>query len=118
MKNTQMMLSTPKNMSVIIRRIPAAGLKSSNRRFVGHQAGRWVESLPRGEPSLLSLEQLLKTENLAEAKASEEDKLKAVMYQSSLCYYSSRAAALLRTSSSGRAQDVFPAASPQLPVGG
>ncbi|XP_073766708.1 E3 ubiquitin-protein ligase RBBP6-like isoform X1 [Danio rerio] len=79
----------PKNTSVIIRRIPAAGLKSSNRRFVGHQAGRWREPSPRADPSLLSLEQLLKTENLAEAKASEEDKLKAVMYQSSLCYYSS-----------------------------
>lgn len=100
----------PKNTSVIIRRIPAAGLKSSNRRFVGHQAGRWREPSPRADPSLLSLEQLLKTENLAEAKASEEDKLKAVMYQSSLCYYSSRAAAPRRTSASGRAQG-FPAAS-------
>ncbi|XP_073808083.1 uncharacterized protein [Danio rerio] len=100
----------PKNTSVIIRRIPAAGLKSSNRRFVGHQAGCWRELSPRADPSLLSLEQLLKTENLAEAKASEEDKLKAVMYQSSLCYYSSRAAAPLRTSASGRAQG-FPAAS-------
>ncbi|XP_073765172.1 DWNN domain-containing protein isoform X1 [Danio rerio] len=50
----------PKNTSVIIRRIPAAGLKSSNRRFVGHQAGRWREPSPRADPSLLSLEQLLK----------------------------------------------------------
>nr|XP_009302615.2 E3 ubiquitin-protein ligase RBBP6-like [Danio rerio] len=100
----------PKNTSVIIRRIPAAGLKSSNRRFVGHQAGRWREPSPRADPSLLSLEQLLKTENLAEAKASEEDKLKAVMYQSSLCSTPAGAAAPRCTSASGRAQG-FPAAS-------
>ncbi|XP_009304145.3 E3 ubiquitin-protein ligase RBBP6-like isoform X1 [Danio rerio] len=85
----------PKNTSVIIRRVPAAGLKSSNRRFVGHQAGPSAKSSQTGDSSLLSLEQLLKTENLAEAQASEEDKLKAVMYQSSLCYYSSSEAMTL-----------------------
>nr|XP_021328099.1 E3 ubiquitin-protein ligase RBBP6-like [Danio rerio] len=58
--------------------------------FCSHQAGPSAKSSQTGDSSLLSLEQLLKTENLAEAKASEEDKLKAVMYQSSLCYYSSR----------------------------
>ncbi|XP_057194944.1 E3 ubiquitin-protein ligase RBBP6-like [Triplophysa rosa] len=42
--------------------------------------------------SSLSLEQLFKTENLAEANASEEDKIKAVMFQSSRCYYSTNEA--------------------------
>ncbi|XP_052415709.1 E3 ubiquitin-protein ligase RBBP6-like [Carassius gibelio] len=81
----------PNNTSVIIRRIPAAGLKSTNTRFVNN----WLEpscgsSQTVGDSSAVSLDLLLKTENLAEANASEEDKLKAVMYQSSLCYYSSR----------------------------
>ncbi len=49
--------------------------------------------LPGGlSVSVLNIETMpvKQTENLAEANASEEDKLKAVMYQSSLCYYSSR----------------------------
>ncbi|XP_059426249.1 E3 ubiquitin-protein ligase RBBP6-like [Carassius carassius] len=82
----------PNNTSVIIRRIPAAGLKYTNTRFVNN----WLEpscgssqTQQFGDSSPVSLDLLLKTENLAEANASEEDKLKAVMYQSSLCYYSS-----------------------------
>ncbi|XP_042613473.1 E3 ubiquitin-protein ligase RBBP6-like [Cyprinus carpio] len=82
----------PNNTSVIIRRIPAVGLKSTNKRFVIRQpeASRGSSQTQQvGDSSPVSLDQLLKTENLAEANASEEDKLKAVMYQSSLCYYSS-----------------------------
>ncbi|KAL1273360.1 hypothetical protein QQF64_029222 [Cirrhinus molitorella] len=82
----------PNNTSVIIRRIPAVGLKSTNKRFVRNRPEPSCGSSQTqqvGNSSPVSLHQLLKTENLAEANASEEDKLKAVMFQSSLCYYSS-----------------------------
>ncbi|XP_051754032.1 E3 ubiquitin-protein ligase RBBP6-like, partial [Ctenopharyngodon idella] len=71
------------NMSVIIRRIPAAGLKPTNKGFVNNQAEpssgsskticRKAQQI--GDSSPVSLDQLLKTENLAEANASEEDKI-------------------------------------------
>ncbi|XP_058635421.1 E3 ubiquitin-protein ligase RBBP6-like [Onychostoma macrolepis] len=81
----------PNNTSVVIRRIPAVGLKSTNKRFVNNRPEPSCGSSQTvGDSSPVSLDLLLKTENLAEANASEEDKLKAVMYQSSLCYYSSR----------------------------
>ncbi|XP_051561872.1 E3 ubiquitin-protein ligase RBBP6-like [Myxocyprinus asiaticus] len=37
--------------------------------------------------SSISLEQLLVSDNLIEANASEDDKIKAVMFQSSRCFY-------------------------------
>lgn len=52
---------------------------ASSRRFECLSAKHWNMQMP-----------VKQTENLAEANVSEEDKLKAVMYQSSLCYYSSR----------------------------
>ncbi|KAI7808027.1 putative E3 ubiquitin-protein ligase RBBP6 [Triplophysa rosa] len=59
--------------------------------------------------SSLSLEQLFKTENLAEANASEEDKIKAVMFQSSRCYYSTKIQLLLGVSAFGEAQEFLSA---------
>ncbi|KAI2663221.1 E3 ubiquitin- ligase RBBP6-like isoform X2 [Labeo rohita] len=82
----------PNNTSVIVRRIPAFGMKSTNKRFVNYRPEPSCGSSQTqevGDSSPVSLVQLLKTENLAEANASEENKLKAVMFQSSLCYYSS-----------------------------
>ncbi|XP_043097544.1 E3 ubiquitin-protein ligase RBBP6-like, partial [Puntigrus tetrazona] len=72
----------PNNTSVIIRRDPALELKSTNKSFVSNRP----DSSCGSSPTVLPVKQ---TENLAEANASEEDKLKAVMFQSSLCYYSS-----------------------------
>uniref|UniRef100_A0AAY4CJT1 RBBP6 n=1 Tax=Denticeps clupeoides TaxID=299321 RepID=A0AAY4CJT1_9TELE len=65
----------PKNSSVIIRRIPAKGVKSPKQRF--------LSSSDRSAPSSGSLQAIT---NLAEVNASEEDKIKAVMFQSSQCY--------------------------------
>ncbi|XP_073708469.1 E3 ubiquitin-protein ligase RBBP6-like [Garra rufa] len=95
----------PNNTSVIIRRIPAVGLKSTNRRFAKNRPEPSCgPSQTVGDSSPVSLHQLLKTENLAEANASEEDKLKAVMFQSSLCYYSSRTKVVLLVNASRNAQ--------------
>lgn len=74
----------PKNSSVIVRRIPIGGVKSTSKTYV----------ISRTEPVMgttkaiddasasISLAQLTKTANLAEANASEEDKIKAMMSQS------------------------------------
>ncbi|XP_014386484.1 PREDICTED: E3 ubiquitin-protein ligase RBBP6-like [Myotis brandtii] len=74
----------PKNSSVFVRRIPIGGVKSTSKRYV----------ISRPEPVMgtskaiddssasISLAQLTKTANLAEANASEEDKIKAMMLQS------------------------------------
>ncbi|XP_077053558.1 LOW QUALITY PROTEIN: E3 ubiquitin-protein ligase RBBP6-like [Siphateles boraxobius] len=78
------------NTSVIIRRIPAARLKPTNKGFVNNRSEPSSGSSKTiGDSSSVSPDQLLKTENLAESNASEEDKIKAVIYQTSLCYYSS-----------------------------
>ncbi|XP_050969079.1 E3 ubiquitin-protein ligase RBBP6 [Labeo rohita] len=95
----------PNNTSVIVRRIPAFGMKSTNKRFVNYRPEPSCGSSQTvGDSSPVSLVQLLKTENLAEANASEENKLKAVMFQSSLCYYSSRTGVLLLVNAYGNAQ--------------
>ncbi|XP_056594493.1 E3 ubiquitin-protein ligase RBBP6-like [Triplophysa dalaica] len=83
----------PSNTMVTVRRIPGTGVKSTYNR----PANNWSKpssgsSKAQVNGSSLSLEQLFKTENLAEAKASEEDKIKAVMFQSSRCYYSTNEA--------------------------
>uniref|UniRef100_A0ABM5F024 E3 ubiquitin-protein ligase RBBP6 isoform X1 n=2 Tax=Pogona vitticeps TaxID=103695 RepID=A0ABM5F024_9SAUR len=74
----------PKNSSVIVRRIPIGGVKCTSKTYV----------ISRTEPvsgpskaiddssASISLAQLTKTANLAEANASEEDKIKAMMSQS------------------------------------
>ncbi|XP_056607133.1 E3 ubiquitin-protein ligase RBBP6-like [Triplophysa dalaica] len=79
----------PSYTMVTVRRIPGTGLKSTYNRHANNcsepSSGSSKAVL---NSSSLSLEQLFRTENLAEANASEEDKIKAVMFQSSLCYYS------------------------------
>lgn len=74
----------PRYSSVIVRRIPSRGLKSTSK----------ADGQGRTEPGMatrkaiddssesISLAQLTKTANLAEANASEEDKIKAMMLQS------------------------------------
>ncbi|NXK00694.1 RBBP6 ligase, partial [Corythaixoides concolor] len=60
----------PKNTSVIVRRIPAGGVKAAIKTCVAV----FLTCLPNNS--------LLQTANLAEANASEEDKIKAMMVQS------------------------------------
>ncbi|XP_075581379.1 E3 ubiquitin-protein ligase RBBP6-like [Pelecanus crispus] len=67
----------PKNSSVIVRRIPAGGVKGTSKTYVVSRTE------PIGDSSgSISLAQLIKTANLAEADASEEDKITAMMIQS------------------------------------
>uniref|UniRef100_G1QG90 DWNN domain-containing protein n=1 Tax=Myotis lucifugus TaxID=59463 RepID=G1QG90_MYOLU len=78
----------PKNVSVIVRRIPIGAVKSTSK----------ADAIRRTEPVMgtstvnddssasLFLAQLTKTANLAEANASEEDKIKAMMSQSGHAY--------------------------------
>ncbi|KAM6115958.1 LOW QUALITY PROTEIN: E3 ubiquitin-protein ligase RBBP6-like [Phoenicopterus ruber ruber] len=74
----------PKNSSVIVRRIPVGGVKATSKTY----------AISRTEPvsgtskaiddssAPIPLAQLIKTANLSEANASEEDKIKAMMIQS------------------------------------
>uniref|UniRef100_A0A9J8AMS6 Uncharacterized protein n=1 Tax=Cyprinus carpio carpio TaxID=630221 RepID=A0A9J8AMS6_CYPCA len=64
----------PNITSVIIRLILAVGLKSTNTRFVKLLLCSCLFQWQVGDSSPVSLDLLLK--NLAEANASEEDKLK------------------------------------------
>ncbi|XP_056624196.1 E3 ubiquitin-protein ligase RBBP6-like isoform X1 [Triplophysa dalaica] len=78
----------PSYTMVSVRRIPGTGVKSTyNRRGSNWSEPSSGSSRAQMNGCSLSLEQLFKTENLAEANASEEDKIKAVMFQSSRCYY-------------------------------
>ncbi|KAM6200296.1 LOW QUALITY PROTEIN: E3 ubiquitin-protein ligase RBBP6-like [Sarcoramphus papa] len=87
----------PKNSSVIVRRLPAGGVKATSKTHVRHPQSHKILGTAfrsRTEPvsgtskaiddssASLSLAQLIKTANLAEANASEEDKIKAMMIQS------------------------------------
>uniref|UniRef100_A0A8C5CQE1 DWNN domain-containing protein n=1 Tax=Gadus morhua TaxID=8049 RepID=A0A8C5CQE1_GADMO len=72
----------PKHSSVIVRRTPIGGVKpSTNHRFF-----RCVLCLSWGQPflspSVLYLLVCFQTANLADANASEEDKIKAMISQS------------------------------------
>ncbi|XP_075580767.1 E3 ubiquitin-protein ligase RBBP6-like [Pelecanus crispus] len=86
----------PKNSSVIVRRIPAGGVKGTSKTYntVPNSDHLHFSSRSRTEPvsgpskpindssGSISLAQLIKTANLAEADASEEDKITAMMIQS------------------------------------
>ncbi|XP_074875445.1 E3 ubiquitin-protein ligase RBBP6-like [Buteo buteo] len=87
----------PRNSSVIVRRIPAGGVKvTSKPRVTAPKSHQTPETAFRSQtepvrgtskatddsPASLSLAHLAKTANLAEASASEEDKIKAMMIQS------------------------------------
>ncbi|XP_059690645.1 E3 ubiquitin-protein ligase RBBP6-like [Gavia stellata] len=78
----------PKNSSVIVRRIPAGGVKATSKTCVLSRTAP-VSGTPKAidDPSApLSLAQLIKTADLAEANASEEEKIKAMMMQSCCAY--------------------------------
>ncbi|KAM9258101.1 LOW QUALITY PROTEIN: E3 ubiquitin-protein ligase RBBP6-like [Morus bassanus] len=78
----------PKNSSVIVRRIPVGGVKAASRTSVTSRAEP-VSGTPKAidnSSASVSLAQLIQTADLAEANASEEDKIKAMMVQS-CCEY-------------------------------
>ncbi|XP_052630771.1 E3 ubiquitin-protein ligase RBBP6-like [Harpia harpyja] len=74
----------PKNSSVIVRRIPAGGVKVTSKTCVISRTEpvSGTSKAIDDSPASLSVAHLAKTANLAEASASEEDKLKAMMTQS------------------------------------
>ncbi|KAB1262967.1 E3 ubiquitin-protein ligase RBBP6 [Camelus dromedarius] len=74
----------PKNSSVIVRRIPIGGVKSTSKTYVISRTEPVMGTSKAIDDSSasISLAQLTKTANLAEANASEEDKIKAMMSQS------------------------------------
>ncbi|XP_042578797.1 E3 ubiquitin-protein ligase RBBP6-like isoform X1 [Cyprinus carpio] len=76
----------PKNSSVIIRRIPIGGLKSTSKTYVINRSEPSGSSKAIDDSSSISLALLSKTANLAETNASEEDKIKAMMSQSNHDY--------------------------------
>ncbi|KAM6193781.1 E3 ubiquitin-protein ligase RBBP6-like, partial [Sarcoramphus papa] len=74
----------PKNSSVIVRRLPAGGVKATSKTYVRSRTEpvSGTSKAIDDSSASLSLAQLIKTANLAEANASEEDKIKAMMIQS------------------------------------
>ncbi|XP_009986425.1 PREDICTED: E3 ubiquitin-protein ligase RBBP6-like, partial [Tauraco erythrolophus] len=79
----------PKNSSVVVRRIPAGGVKATSRTRVTSPAesGSGTSQAMKDSSAPMSLAQLIKTANLAEANASEDDKIKAMMIQSCQEYH-------------------------------
>ncbi|XP_064296517.1 E3 ubiquitin-protein ligase RBBP6-like [Phalacrocorax carbo] len=78
----------PRNSSVIVRRIPAGGVKATSRTSVTSRTEP-VSGTPKAmddSSASASLSQLIQTASLAEASASEEDKIKAMMIQSCRAY--------------------------------
>ncbi|NWQ92571.1 RBBP6 ligase, partial [Burhinus bistriatus] len=78
----------PKNSSVIVRRIPVGGVKATSKASVINRTEP-VSGTPKaiGDSSAsMPLAHLAKTANLADANASEEDKIKAMMTQASHDY--------------------------------
>ncbi|XP_074442887.1 E3 ubiquitin-protein ligase RBBP6-like [Larus michahellis] len=73
-----------KNSSVIVRRIPVGGVKAAGKTSAigGTEPLSGTSKTIDDSPAPLSLAQLVKTDNLAAANASEEDKIKAMMMQS------------------------------------
>lgn len=78
----------PKNISVIVRRIPIGAVnctsKADARRRTEPVMG--TSTVTEDSSASMSLAQLTKTANLAEANASEEDKIQAMMLQSARVY--------------------------------
>ncbi|XP_067087747.1 E3 ubiquitin-protein ligase RBBP6 [Osmerus mordax] len=79
-----------KNSSVIIKRIPLGGVKATNKTYlIGRSDHHHVVGPPKAMDDhavSVSLAQLSKTANLAEANASEDDKIRAMMSQSNHDY--------------------------------
>ncbi|XP_030144026.4 E3 ubiquitin-protein ligase RBBP6-like [Taeniopygia guttata] len=81
----------PKNVSVIVKRVPARAVAPKLHQPIGKASRNQNEPVRETSKAIsdssasLSLAQLIKTPNLAEANASEEDKIKAMMVQS--CRY-------------------------------
>ncbi|XP_056442520.1 E3 ubiquitin-protein ligase RBBP6-like isoform X1 [Gadus chalcogrammus] len=74
----------PKHSSVIVRRTPIGGVKPAGRTFIIDRSDTAMvgSSRPTDSSPSMSLAQLSKTANLADANASEEDKIKAMISQS------------------------------------
>ncbi|XP_054848345.1 E3 ubiquitin-protein ligase RBBP6 [Eublepharis macularius] len=74
----------PKNSSVIVRRIPIGGVKCTSKTYIISRTDpvSGTSKAIDDSSASISLAQLTKTANLAEANASEEDKIKAMMSQS------------------------------------
>ncbi|XP_006901404.1 PREDICTED: E3 ubiquitin-protein ligase RBBP6-like, partial [Elephantulus edwardii] len=74
----------PKNISVIVRRIPIGGVKLTSKTYVISRTEPVMGTSKAIDDSSasLSLAQLTKTANLAEANVSEENNTKAMMSQS------------------------------------
>ncbi|XP_059690764.1 LOW QUALITY PROTEIN: E3 ubiquitin-protein ligase RBBP6-like [Gavia stellata] len=76
----------PKNSSVIVRRIPAGGVKATSKTCVlAPKSHKILGTALRGRTEPVS-GTLKATVNLAEANASEEEKIKAMMTQSCCAY--------------------------------
>ncbi|NWT48544.1 RBBP6 ligase, partial [Chroicocephalus maculipennis] len=73
-----------KNSSVTVRRIPVGGVKAASKTSAISRTEpvSGTSKAIDDSPAPLPLAQLVKTDNLAEANASEEDKIKAMMIQS------------------------------------
>ncbi|XP_042171343.1 E3 ubiquitin-protein ligase RBBP6-like [Oncorhynchus tshawytscha] len=77
----------PKHSSVIVRRTPIGGVKPAGRTFIVDRSDMAAgSSRPTDSSPSVSLAQLSKTANLAEANASEDDKIRAMMSQSNSEY--------------------------------
>ncbi|KAL1763138.1 E3 ubiquitin-protein ligase RBBP6 isoform X2, partial [Sigmodon hispidus] len=74
-----------RNSSVIVRRIPPGTVKFTRKTDYGVSGTEPAEMETANAP--ICLAQLRKTANLAEANASEEEKIKAMMFQSSRVYH-------------------------------
>ncbi|XP_064251052.1 E3 ubiquitin-protein ligase RBBP6-like isoform X6 [Passer domesticus] len=78
--------------SVIVKRVPARAAAPKLHQPLGkayrnhNEPVRGTSKAISDSSAPLSLAQLIKTPNLAEANAAEEDKIKAMMIQS-CCYY-------------------------------
>ncbi|CAM9154114.1 unnamed protein product [Bubo scandiacus] len=74
----------PKNSSVIVRRVPVRGVKttSKTRVITRTEPASGTPKAIEDSSAPTPLAQLIKTSNLAEANASEEDKIRAMMIQS------------------------------------
>ena len=75
----------PTYSSVIVRRIPSRGLKSTSKTHVQRRTEPVMATRKGTDASSSesdSLAQLIETANLDEANASEEDKIEAMMWQS------------------------------------
>jgi len=85
----------PKNSSILVRRVPPGVVKDDGKVYIVNKSEtslqqkpiKYSKSTQDSEKSTnISLQELSKKSDLATAQASEKDKLKAAIYQSSLQY--------------------------------